>query len=80
MTILILLASSIFVGLLVLIIGYVLGRLEEIEGRKIKRLLRKIGASLNWFWYLYEDLVFPIAWLIIGFSLAMAIFIFWRFK
>lgn len=35
-------------------------------------------VSLNWFWYLHEDLVFPIAWLTISFSLAMAI-IFWRF-
>ena len=34
MTILILLASSIFTGLLGLIIGYALGRLAEIEGRK----------------------------------------------
>ena len=34
MTILIVLVSSIFAGLLGLIIGYTLGRLEEIEGRK----------------------------------------------
>lgn len=34
MTILILLGVSVFSGLVGLIIGYVLGRLEEMEGRK----------------------------------------------
>lgn len=34
MTILIVLVSSIFAGLVGLIVGYVLGKLEEIEGRK----------------------------------------------